>query len=88
MTPPRRGLDVDRAIGGVLLIVLHELDSARGHARSVGERVRVAAGAHSMRRLWREQRALTRRAQRRRAADHALRRELWSGLFSDLRPHR
>lgn len=81
-------LDLDRVLGGVALLALHETDALHGHASALRERVTVARQARSWRQLLREQRALHARTRRRCRDDHAIRVELWQGLLRDLQPRR
>ena len=77
--------DVDRIVGGVSLIVLHEADALTGHAQALFTRLRSAWRTRGLHALLREQRSLLRQAERRCRDDHAIRRELWHGLLKDLR---
>ena len=86
MSPPLDlKVDVDRVLGGVALLALHETDAIAGHATALRERVRAAGQARSLRQFWREQRALQVLTRRRFHDDHAIRLELWRGLLNDLR---
>jgi hypothetical protein len=78
-------LDVDRVVGGITLIVLHEADALSGHLAALATRLRSAAQTRALRDLLREQRSLARQTQRRLRDDQMIRRELWQGLLQDLR---
>jgi hypothetical protein len=78
-------IDLDRVLGGVALLALHETDSLAGHAAALRERVRAARDARSLQQFMREQRNLHVLTRRRFRDDHAIRRELWHGLIKDLR---
>ncbi len=83
--PARRDACLDRLVGGVALITLHEADSVRGHLAGAGERLRVARRARSLGELLRDQVDLLPASRNRLRRDHAVRRELWRGLIHDLR---
>ena len=77
--------DIDRVIGGVALIVLHEVDALSGHGRALVARWRSMWRSRSHLERWREQRSLNRQTARRLHDDRLIRRELWRGLWRDLR---
>lgn len=77
-------LYLDRVIGGVTLLALHEAGSLRGHAAAVQERLRVARRARGLGELLRDQIDLFPESRNRLSRDHQVRRELWRGLVRDL----
>lgn len=80
----RHDVYLDRVLGGVALIAVHELGSLRGHAAAAGERLRVAQRARGVGELLRDQLDLLPESHNRLRRDHAVRRELWRGLLRDL----
>ncbi|NGY05189.1 hypothetical protein [Solimonas terrae] len=84
----RFAIDLDRVLGGVVLMALHEIDSLHGLGVAAGERLRVARAARSVPQLLREQRRLLLRTRRRMAENRMIRRQLWTGLLQDLRSDR
>jgi hypothetical protein len=76
---------VDRLVGDLSLIVVHELGALRGHLAAAHERVRVARRARSVGELLRDQIDLLPETRNRLRRDHAVRRELWRGLMRDVR---
>lgn len=75
---------VDRALGGVALIAVHEAGALHGHWTEFSERVRVARKAHGPGELIRDQMDLLPESRNRLARDQEVRRELWRGLVKDL----
>lgn len=76
---------LDRLIGNVSLIALHEAGALEGHATALAERVRLARRARGVAALLREQLDLIPEERNRWRDDHAARRALWRGLVADLR---
>lgn len=83
--PSLREVYLDRVLGGVAMLALHEAGALQGHLDAVGERWRLARRAGSVRQLLREQLDLLPEERIRVRHDHAVRRELWRGLVKDLR---
>ncbi|HEX4895455.1 MAG TPA: hypothetical protein VFV11_03905 [Solimonas sp.] len=79
---------LDRVLGGVSLIALHEAGSLRGHVAAVQERLQIARRARSVSEMLRDQFDLLPESRNRLRRDHQVRRQLWRGLASDLRPVR
>ena len=75
---------VDRSLGGVALIMLHEAGSLRGHWSDLGVRLAVARRARSAGELLRDQMDLWSESRRRLRRDGVVRRQLWRGLVRDL----
>ncbi|MFT4045249.1 MAG: hypothetical protein QM661_00995 [Solimonas sp.] len=82
------GFDIDRIVGAVALIVLHEVDALAAHGQTRARRARSAWQVRDGVERRRELRSLSRQTRRRRQEDHAIRRELWIGLLKDLRSAR
>lgn len=80
-----REVYLDRVLGGVAMIALHEAGAIQGHLESAGERLALARQARSLRTLLREQLDLIPEEKNRLRHDHEVRRALWRGLFRDLR---
>lgn len=77
-------MDVDRIIGAVALLMIHEVDALSRQWRLLGESWEQMRQARS-RRQWRDCRAETQqRLSELRGEDRQLRRELWQGLQRDL----
>lgn len=83
-SPGRREVYLDRVLGGVALIALHEAGSLQGHLEGVNERLRVAAHARNVGELIRNQIDLLPETRNRFVRDHSVRRELWRGFVRDL----
>lgn len=83
--PRRREHYVDRILGGLRLIAVHEVDAAQAHLVAVGERVRVAQQARDFGELLRNQFDLLPESRNRWRRDHLVRRQLWRGLVRDLK---
>lgn len=83
-----RQVYLDRLIGGVALLALHEAGSLQGHVESVVERLRVARQARGLRQLIDEQLDLVPESRTRWRRDHEVRRALWRGLVRDLKSPR
>ncbi|HUP91726.1 MAG TPA: hypothetical protein VM074_05710 [Solimonas sp.] len=79
---------LDRLLGGVALIALHEASSIQGHLQSAGERLRLAREARNVSELVREQIDLLPEERNRLRGDQEVRRALWRGLLVDLKPAR
>jgi hypothetical protein len=77
-------LYLDRVIGGVTLLALHEAGSLRGHAAAAHERLLIARRARGIGELLRDQIDLLPESRNRFSRDHQVRRELWRGLIRDL----
>lgn len=75
---------LDRVLGGVALIALHEAGSLQGHLEGVNERLRVARRARSLGELLRDQMDLLPETRNRFVRDHQVRRGLWGGFVEDL----
>ncbi|HEX4872227.1 MAG TPA: hypothetical protein VFV27_07940 [Nevskiaceae bacterium] len=75
---------VDRTLGGLVLMLLHEIEAANAHRLELGERLAVARRARDAGELLRDQLDLLPESRRRLARDHRVRRELWRGLWRDL----
>lgn len=75
---------IDRSLGGVALLALHEAGSLRGHWSDLGVRLSVARRARGAGELLRDQLDLWPESRRRVRRDQEVRRELWRGLFRDL----
>ncbi|AXQ28246.1 hypothetical protein D0B54_05925 [Solimonas sp. K1W22B-7] len=75
---------LDRVLGGVALIALHEAGSLQGHLEGVSERLRVARRARNLGELLRDQIDLLPETRNRFVRDHHVRRGLWSGFVEDL----
>ena len=75
----------DRAVGGLALIVAHELNALSGHWAEARERVAVARQARGLGELVRNQFDLVPETRARLALDRRERRELYAGWLSDLR---
>ncbi|HSW13010.1 MAG TPA: hypothetical protein VLI06_09250 [Solimonas sp.] len=80
----RHEVYLDRVLGGVALIALHEAGSIQGHLEGVTERFRVARRARSLVELIRDQVDLLPETRNRFRRDHHVRRELWNGFVRDL----
>ncbi|MEW6167607.1 MAG: hypothetical protein AB1651_07910 [Pseudomonadota bacterium] len=76
---------VDRLVGDLSLIVMHEVGALRGHLAAAQVRVRVARRARGVGELLRDQIDLLPEMRNRLGRDHAVRRALWRGLVHDLR---
>lgn len=81
----RSEIYLDRLLGGVALIALHEAGSLQGHLEGVNERLRIARRARSLGELIRDQMDLLPETRNRFRQDHRVRRELWNGFVSDLK---
>ena len=81
---PRWAQFVDRALGGVALIAVHEADALQGHWTELEERLEVARHARSASQLIREQLDLFPESKTRLKHDHEIRRQLWRGLWKDV----
>ncbi|WP_028080473.1 hypothetical protein [Solimonas soli] len=81
----RARFDIDRIVGGVALIALHEIDALMGDAQAFALCARQTWRARDGVERRRERRSRSRQAQQRRREDRAIRRELWLGLLRDLR---
>lgn len=75
----------NRAIGGLALILLHELDALSGHWAEAHERVAVARKARGLGELVRNQVDLLPETRARLALDHRERAALLNGWIADLR---
>ena len=80
----RQNRYLDRMIGGITLLALHEAGSIRGHAAAVQERLRIARRARDLGELLRDQIDLLPESRNRFSRDHQIRRQLWRGLVQDL----
>lgn len=80
----RHSVYLDRILGGVALIAVHEAGSMRGHVAAASERLRVARRARGLGELLRDQVDLLPESRNRLRRDHAVRRQLWRGLARDL----
>lgn len=81
-----RGIGLaSRAFGGLALIAAHELNALSGHWAEARERIAVARQARGLGELVRNQFDLVPETRARLALDQRERRELISGLLSDLR---
>lgn len=76
---------VDRILGGLRLIAVHEVDAVQAHLAAVGERVRVAQQARDLGELVRNQFDLLPESRNRWRRDHVVRQELWRGFVRDLK---
>lgn len=74
-----------QAVGGLALILVHEVDAVTGHWAEVRERLAVARKSRSLGELLRHQFDLLPETRARLALDQRARRELLSGWWSDLR---
>jgi hypothetical protein len=74
-----------RAVGGLALIVLHEIDAATRHWVEVRERLALAREARGLRQLVRDQVDLLDETRARLALDHRERRALLHFWVADLR---
>jgi hypothetical protein len=83
-----RQIYLDRVIGGIALIALHEAGSVQGHIESTVERLRVAREARGLRQLVDDQLDLVPESRNRWRRDHEVRLALWRGLARDLKPPR
>lgn len=83
--PQAHEMYLDRLLGDVRLLVLHETDALRGHLVAAEERLRVARRARGIGELLRDQVDLLPESRNRWRRDHQIRRELWRGLVRDLR---
>ena len=81
---PRWAQLVDRTLGGVALIALHEADALQGHWTELGERLDLARHARSPGQLIREQLDLLQESRSRLRHDQEIRRQLWRGLWKDV----
>lgn len=77
---------VDRAVGGVALIAVHEANALRGHVSEVSERLRVARRARGVKEIVRDQVDLLPESRNRIRRDHEVRMQLCRGLIRDLTP--
>lgn len=81
----QRELYVDRILGGLRLIAVHEVDAVQAHLAAVGERVRIAQQARDLGELVRNQFDLLPESRNRWRRDHVVRQELWRGFVRDLK---
>lgn len=79
-----REVYLDRVLGGVALIALHEAGSLQGHLEGLGERLRVARRARGLIELLRDQIDLLPESRNRFRRDQRVRRQLWNGFVNDL----
>lgn len=86
MNRVRRELNhyLDRAIGGMALIAVHEAGALQGHWTEINERVAIARRARTASELIRDQLDLLPESRNRMRRDQDIRRELWRGLVKDL----
>ena len=75
---------LDRAIGDVSMLAVHELGALSGHWAEIGERLAVARKARSLGELLQDQVDLLPETRARLRQDQQLRRELLQGLYLDL----
>lgn len=75
----------DRALGGLALVLMHEIHALSGHWAEFRERLAVARQARGLGELVRNQIDLLPETRARLARDQGQRRELLDGLRSDLR---
>ena len=80
----RHSVYLDRILGGVALIAVHEAGSIRGHVAAASERLRVARRARGLGELLRDQVDLLPESRNRLRRDRAVRLQLWRGLLRDL----
>jgi hypothetical protein len=76
---------VRRAIGGLALVVMHELDALAGHVAEARERLAVAAKSQGLGELVRNQVDLLAETRARLVLDHRERRALLNSWVADLR---
>lgn len=79
---------LDRILGGISLLVLHETGSLQGHVAAAQERLRLARRARGLGELLRDQVDLLPESRNRLRRDQQIRRELWRGLARDLSTQR
>lgn len=77
-------LYLDRSLGGIALLAVHEMDSLRGHLSALRERWSVARRARTPGELIRDQVDLLPESRNRVLQDQDVRKELWRGLVKDL----
>lgn len=75
---------LDRTVGGLVLVLMHEVHALSGHWAELRERIAVARNARGFGDLLRSQFDLLPETRARLARDRGQRRQLLSGLWSDL----
>jgi hypothetical protein len=80
-----RPVYLDRVLGGIAMLALHEASSVQGHVDAALERLRLAREARGLRQLLREQVDLLPEERNRWHHDQQVRRALWQAFVRDLR---
>lgn len=81
----RRAAYLERAVGGLTLVLAHEVGALSGHIAEVRERIAVARKARGLGELLRDQADLLAETRARLVQDQRERRSLVTGLIADLR---